>query len=116
MGILNGRALYACRYYMARNHWQIYNHDSKRFFSGGFDTLPTFELPMNVLNAALKAASVVGNGLYGIDIKESVGHAYVLEVNDNPSIDHGVEDSYLGEELYMQIMSEFLRRLELRGR
>ncbi len=116
VGVLNGRALYACRYYMARNHWQIYNHDSKRFFSGGFDTLPTFELPMNVLNAALKAASVVGNGLYGIDIKESQGHAYVLEVNDNPSIDHGVEDRYLGEELYMQIMSEFLRRLEMRGR
>ncbi len=116
VGILNGRALYACRYYMARNHWQIYNHDSKRFFSGGFDTLPTFELPMNVLNAALKAAAVVGCGLYGIDIKETDGHAYVLEVNDNPSIDHGVEDRYLGEELYMQIMSEFLRRLELRGR
>jgi glutathione synthase/RimK-type ligase-like ATP-grasp enzyme len=116
VGIMNGRALHACPYYMARNHWQIYNHDSKRFFSGGFDTLPTFELPMNVLNAALKAASVVGNGLYGIDIKESNGHAYVLEVNDNPSIDHGIEDRYLGEELYMQIMSEFLRRLELRGR
>jgi glutathione synthase/RimK-type ligase-like ATP-grasp enzyme len=116
VGVLNGRALYACRYYMARNHWQIYNHDSKRHFSGGFDTLPTFELPKNVLNAALKAASVVGNGLYGIDIKERDGHAYVLEVNDNPSIDHGIEDRYLGKELYMQIMSEFLRRLELRGR
>ncbi len=116
VGVLNGRALYACRYYMARNHWQIYNHGSTRHFTGGFDTLPTFELPVTVLKTALKAASVVGSGLYGIDIKEIGGHAYVLEVNDNPSIDHGVEDRYLGEELYMQIMSEFLRRLELRGR
>ncbi len=116
VGVLNGRAIYACRYYMARNHWQIYNHESKRNFSGGFDTLPTFELPKTVLNAALKAAALVGNGLYGIDIKEVEGKAYVLEVNDNPSIDHGVEDVYLGEELYMQIMSEFLRRLEARGR
>ncbi len=116
VGVLNGRALYACRYYMARNHWQIYNHGSKRYFSGGFDTLPTFELPKHVLNCALKAASVVGNGLYGVDLKEVDGRAYVLEVNDNPSIDHGVEDRYLGEELYMQIMSEFLRRLESRGR
>ncbi|WP_101757117.1 RimK family protein [Oceanicoccus sp. KOV_DT_Chl] len=116
VGVLNGRAIYACRYYMARNHWQIYNHDSKRFFSGGFDTLPTFEVPKAVLNAALKSAAVVGNGLYGIDIKETDGKAYVLEVNDNPSIDCGVEDKYLGEELYMQIMSEFLRRLESRGR
>lgn len=116
IGVLNGRALYACRYYMAKNHWQIYNHGSQRNFSGGFDALATFEVPTHVLKAALKAADVVGDGLYGIDIKEVGGKAYVLEVNDNPSIEHGVEDKYLGEELYMQIMAEFLRRLEARGR
>jgi glutathione synthase/RimK-type ligase-like ATP-grasp enzyme len=116
IGVLNGRAIYACRYHMARNHWQIYNHESKRNFSGGFDTLPTFEVPKAVLRAALKAAAVVGNGLYGIDIKEHNGKAYVLEVNDNPNIDQGVEDKYLGDELYMQVMSEFSRRLEARGK
>lgn len=115
IGVLNGRALYACRYYMAKNHWQIYNHESKRNFSGGFDALPTFEVPTHVLRAALKAAGSVGNGLYGIDVKEVAGKAYVLEVNDNPSLEFGVEDKYLGEELYMQIMAEFLRRLEARG-
>jgi glutathione synthase/RimK-type ligase-like ATP-grasp enzyme len=115
IGVLHGRALYACRYYMARNHWQIYNHGSSRNFSGGFDALPTFEVPRHVLQAALQAAAVVGTGLYGIDIKEVDGRAYVLEVNDNPNIDHGVEDAYLGEELYMQVMSEFLRRFEQRG-
>jgi len=101
---------------MARNHWQIYNHKSKRNFSGAFDSLPTFEVPKAVLSSALKAAAVIGDGFYGIDIKEVDGKAFVLEVNDNPSIDHGVEDKYLGEELYMQIMSEFLRRLESRGK
>jgi glutathione synthase/RimK-type ligase-like ATP-grasp enzyme len=116
IGVLNGRALFACRYYMARNHWQIYNHGKKRNFSGGFDALPTFEVPGYVLKMALKAAAVVGNGLYGVDLKAHEKRAYVLEVNDNPSLEHGVEDAYLGEELYMQIMSEFLRRLELRGR
>ena len=115
IGVLNGRALYACRYYMARNHWQIYNHGSKRNFSGGFDALPTFEVPTHVLRAAMKAAAAVGNSLYGIDIKEADGKAYVLEVNDNPSLECGIEDKYLGEELYMQIMAEFLRRMENRG-
>ncbi|MFN3234246.1 MAG: RimK family protein [Gammaproteobacteria bacterium] len=115
IGVLNGRALYACRYYMAKNHWQIYNHGSKRNFSGDFDALPTFEVPTPVLKASLKAANIIGNGLYGIDIKEVNGQAYVLEVNDNPNIDHGVEDAYLGEELYMQIMAEFLKRMETRG-
>jgi glutathione synthase/RimK-type ligase-like ATP-grasp enzyme len=36
----------------------------------------------------------------------------VIEVNDNPSIDAGVEDQYLGEDLYRRIMQEFLRRME----
>src|SRR5690606_20245299 len=26
IGILNNKALYACRYYMVKNHWQIYKH------------------------------------------------------------------------------------------
>lgn len=116
IGVLDGRAIYACRYYMARNHWQIYNHGSTRFFSGGFDCLPTFEVPKVVLDAALRAAKVVGNGLYGVDIKTRDNRAYVLEVNDNPSLDHKIEDAYLGQELYMQVMAEFLRRLENRGR
>ncbi|WP_439135750.1 RimK family protein [Pseudomaricurvus sp.] len=116
IGVLNGRAIYACRYHMARNHWQIYNHSSKRFNSGGFETLPTFEVPKNVLDAAVKSANVVGRGLYGVDLKQKDNHVYVIEVNDNPSIDHKVEDAYLGNELYMQVMAEFQRRLELRGR
>jgi glutathione synthase/RimK-type ligase-like ATP-grasp enzyme len=36
----------------------------------------------------------------------------MIEVNDNPSIDAGVEDAHLGPDLYLRIMSEFLRRME----
>jgi glutathione synthase/RimK-type ligase-like ATP-grasp enzyme len=78
--------------------------------------LPTFEVPRAVLEAALKACKVIGKGLYGVDVKELAGKAYVIEVNDNPSIETKVEDAYLGDELYMQIMAEFQRRLELRGK
>jgi glutathione synthase/RimK-type ligase-like ATP-grasp enzyme len=117
IGVLNGRAIYACRYHMARNHWQIYNHEAKkRFTSGGFETLPTFEVPTIVLDAAVKACAIIGNGLYGVDVKQKDKQVYVIEVNDNPSIDHKVEDIYLGKELYMLIMAEFARRLEQRGR
>ncbi len=78
IGVLNGRAIYACRYYMARNHWQIYNHDSKRFSSGSFETLPTFEVPKVVLDAAIKSCALVGRGLYGVDIKQKGNHAFVI--------------------------------------
>ncbi|WP_438862772.1 RimK family protein [Neptunicella sp.] len=116
IGVLNGRAIYACRYHMARKHWQIYNHGAKRFSSGGFETLPTFEVPKIVLDAALSACSIIGRGLYGVDIKQKGNQVYVIEVNDNPSIDHKVEDAYLGNELYKIIMQEFAHRLEQRGR
>jgi glutathione synthase/RimK-type ligase-like ATP-grasp enzyme len=117
IGVLRGRAIYACRYLMAPNHWQIYNHGAgKKSKSGGFETLPTFEVPRAVLDAALKACAVVGRGLYGVDVKQRGNQAFVIEVNDNPSIEHGVEDAYLGDELYMLLMSEFANSLESRGR
>ena len=116
VGVLNNRVLYACRYYMANNHWQIYNHKGDRFSAGKFETMPTFEVPKTVLDAALKATNIIGNGLYGVDIKVHNDQAFVIEINDNPNIDYKVEDAYLGNELYMQVMGEFNRRLELRGR
>lgn len=116
IGVLNGKPIYACRYHMARKHWQIYNHGAARSKSGGFDAMPTFEVPTKVLAAAVKASAVVGNGLYGVDLKQRGESVYVIEVNDNPSIDHGVENRYLGDELYMIVMSEFAARLEARGR
>lgn len=114
IGVLNNKPIYACRYYMVRNHWQIYQHGATKTSSGNFDTLPTFEAPKCVLDAALKATRPIGNGLYGVDIKEKNGIGYVIEVNDNPSIDQSVEDKYLGDELYKIIFTEFLQRMEAR--
>ncbi|MFA5630592.1 MAG: RimK family protein [Porticoccaceae bacterium] len=111
IGIFNNKPLYACRYYMVKNHWQIYRHGAGKTDSGGFDTLPTFEVPKGVLEAAMAATKPIGNGLYGVDVKEKNGKGFVIEVNDNPNIDRGVEDRYLGDELYRQIMGEFLRRM-----
>ncbi len=116
VGVLNNKPLFACRYYMVRNHWQIYKHNTSKVQSGGFDTLPTFETPKPVLDIAMKATRLIGNGFYGVDIKQSGDRVVVIEVNDNPSIDSGVEDKYLGPQLYTEIMSEFLRRMEARGR
>jgi glutathione synthase/RimK-type ligase-like ATP-grasp enzyme len=113
IGVLNNEPIYACRYYMVRNHWQIYQHGAKTS-SGNFDTLPTYEAPKAVLDAAMKATRPIGNGLYGVDVKEKDGVGYVIEVNDNPSIESGVEDRVLGNKLYKIIMAELLRKMEAR--
>ena len=116
IGVLNNKPLYACRYFMVKNHWQIYQHGGSKVKIGKFDTMPTFEVPKAVLQAALKATQPIGNGLYGVDVKEKDGKGYVIEVNDNPNVDSGVEDLYLGQEIYQQIMAEFIRRMEIRRR
>lgn len=113
IGILNNQALYACRYYMAKNHWQIYNHAGKTNKTGGFDVMPTFEVPKPVLKAALNATKHIGDGLYGVDLKQMDNSVYIIEVNDNPSIDSAVEDKFLEGELYDAIMGDFKRRLDL---
>ena len=116
IGVINNKPLYACRYYMVADHWQIYKYNTDEPQSGKYETLPTFEVPKAVLDIAVKATRLIGNGLYGVDIKQSGDRVVVIEVNDNPSIESGVEDKYLGEQLYLEIMGEFLRRLEARGR
>ncbi|MDH5327850.1 MAG: RimK family protein [Gammaproteobacteria bacterium] len=117
IGILNNKPLYACRYYMVQDHWQIYKHNANGAAkSGGFDSIPTFETPKAVLDVAVQSCKLIGNGLYGVDIKQSKDRVVVIEINDNPSIESGVEDGYLGEQLYVEIMGEFLRRMEARGR
>lgn len=113
IGVLNGKPLYACQYFMARNHWQIYNHaQGGRAASGSFKTLPTFEGPKKVLDVAVKAASLIGKGLYGVDLKQRGEKVVVIEINDNPNLDAGVEDDYLGDELYRQILQEFIDRVQ----
>jgi glutathione synthase/RimK-type ligase-like ATP-grasp enzyme len=113
IGVLNHEPLYACKYYMSRGHWQIYNHGAKGTAkSGGFETIAVSDAPAEVIKLALKATQPIGDGLYGVDLKRVGNKPVVIEVNDNPSIDAGVEDAHLGDELYLRIMQEFLRRME----
>ncbi len=115
IGVLDEVPLYACKYFMARDHWQIYNwgadhHDDQ---SGGVEAVPLDQVPAAVLQTALRAAALIGDGLYGVDLKEVAGKVYMIEINDNPSIDHGVEDLLLGDALYETIMRSILNRIEL---
>ncbi len=113
VGVLAGQPLYVCQYFMSKGHWQIYDHDGPEE-AGDFRTLTVEEAPARVVETALKAAKLIGNGLYGVDLKETERGVVVIEVNDNPSIDAGVEDLALGDALYDRLMAEFLRLIELR--
>jgi len=116
IGVLEGQPLYACKYYMARGHWQILNWQSttQSGVEGGWETLPVADVPPAVLDCALRAARAVGDGLYGIDLKEVDGSPLLIEVNDNPNLESGVEDAVLGDALYDRIVASLRRRVEVR--
>jgi glutathione synthase/RimK-type ligase-like ATP-grasp enzyme len=115
IGVLDRKPLYACRYYMSKGHWQIYKHGtSGQIAAGESETLLVQDAPPAVVSVALAAANLIGDGFYGVDVKQTGDQAMVVEVNDNPSIDAGYEDAALGKELYRLIMAELLRRMEAR--
>ncbi|WP_324718986.1 RimK family protein [Salinimicrobium sp. HB62] len=114
IGILDDRPIFACRYYMAKGHWQIYNWNAKKKDDqeGNADVISIDEVPKKILEAALKSAKLMGKGLYGIDIKEVDGKPLVIEINDNPNVDFGVEDRYYGDKVYIDILTALKNRLE----
>jgi glutathione synthase/RimK-type ligase-like ATP-grasp enzyme len=113
IGILDGSPLFAAKYFMAPGHWQIVNHSAstrnKRY--GDSDCVAITDVPDTVLKMAVKAAALIGAGFYGVDVKESSERWYVIEINDNPSVDRGVEDALVGDGLYSSLMDVFLRRM-----
>ena len=67
-----------------------------------------------MLDTALKAANLIGDGLYGVDLKQVRKKVYVIEVNDNPNIDAGMEDKIIKDELYQTVMKSFVKRIEMK--
>ena len=116
IGILNRQPLFACQYFMSRGHWQIVQHKADGEVIGECRTLPVESAPPAVVELALKTANLIGDGLYGVDLKEVDGEVVVLEVNDNPNLDAGIEDACLKDDLYRRVLEEFIRRLELKRR
>ncbi len=113
IGVLGGRPLFACKYFMSKGHWQIYNHSatgSRR--SGGFSTMAIEQAPAEAVKLAVKVSALIGKGFYGVDIKQTVDRFHVIEVNDNPNIDAGIEDAHLGKLLYLRVMEHLYSEME----
>lgn len=115
IGVLNRQPLFACQYFMSKDHWQILKYDGVgKFRDGDSRTLPVNDVPRAVMQAALRAANLIGDGLYGVDLKQNAQGVYVIEVNDNPNIEAGVEDLVTRDTLYHTLLGEFVHRLEQR--
>mgnify|MGYP001764097199 CR=1 FL=1 len=116
VGILDRRPLFVAKYYMVPGHWQIVKHGDQKhdFVEGATVALSVGEAPNRVVKLGVKAANLIGDGFYGVDIKQIGNRFYIIEINDNPNVDAGNEDSVLKDALYREVMGVFLKRIEAR--
>lgn len=115
IGVLDGEPLFAVQYLMAKKHWQIVRHeDGKKSVEGSFRSTSLAEAPPAVVETAVRAARLIGDGLYGVDLKQIGDRVVVIEINDNPNLDHGCEDLAEKDIVWDQLIRWFLKRLENR--
>ena len=84
----------------------------ERTTEGESETIAVQHAPREVLRLALQTANAIGDGFYGVDIKTVDGRHVLMEINDNPNVDRGVEDEILGDELYERIMKGLRARVD----
>jgi glutathione synthase/RimK-type ligase-like ATP-grasp enzyme len=116
VGVYDQRPLFVCKYFMAPGHWKILQMADGQPIEGESVTMSVGEAPSQVVDMAVRAANLVGRGLYGVDLKQVEDRCYLIEVNCNPNIDAGVEDEAMGDALYREVIGVFARRItERRG-
>src|SRR6266568_3724022 len=113
VGVLAGEPLFVCQYRMARGHWQIVKHrPDGSSHEGGFRTFELDKAPRDLIDIAVRAARPIGDGFYGVDIKETDRGFIVMEVNDNPNLEHGIEDQLGKDEIWTRLLKWFIERFE----
>jgi glutathione synthase/RimK-type ligase-like ATP-grasp enzyme len=94
VGVLGGELLYACKYTIPSVTFKIQASVNGHIVYCGVESVPAVAVPPHVIQLGIDAANAIGNGLYGVDIKNNNGDAYVIEVNDNPSLESGEDALY----------------------
>ena len=113
VGVLDGEPLFVCQYHMAHGHWQIVKHGADGAArEGGFRTFAIDDAPRESSRRALRAARAIGDGLYGVDLKETAEGVFVIEVNDNPNLEHGIEDQVGKDEIWIALLHWFVKRID----
>jgi len=115
IGVLDQKPLFACRYHMVRGHWQIATHKGRRIRYGRVEAVSLEDVDPEVLTVGLRAASLFGDGFFGVDVKVVDGQVLVMEVNDNPNLDAGFEDGIEKGRVYEALADWFRVRLDRRG-
>ena len=103
VGVINGQLLYACRYIIPSETFKIQASVNGHIVYCDVESVPADQVPPGIIKLGREAGNAIGKGLYGVDIKESNGKLYVIEVNDNPSLEGGEDAHY--PDMFQKIIS-----------
>ena len=103
VGVLGGELLYVCKYTIPSVTFKIQASVNGHIVYCGVESMPADRVPPHVIRLGIEAADAIGDGLYGVDIKNNNGDACVIEVNDNPSLESGEDTCY--PKVYEQIVT-----------
>jgi glutathione synthase/RimK-type ligase-like ATP-grasp enzyme len=106
VGVLDGEPLYACQYIIPQETFKIQATVNGHVVYCAVKGHPLDRVPRHILDAAVAAARAIGGGFYGVDIKDQDGIPFVIEVNDNPSLEGGEDEHSPG--LYRKIIGHLL--------
>jgi glutathione synthase/RimK-type ligase-like ATP-grasp enzyme len=108
VGVLDGKLLYACKYTIPSVTFKIQASVNGHLVYCGVESVPPDQVPPQVIQLGIDAANAIGRGLYGVDIKNNNGDAYVIEVNDNPSLESGEDTCY--PSVYTTLVTHLMRK------
>jgi len=103
VGILRNEVIYLCKYCIPTGGWKVKSLIDGRNVWGETIAVPRDSISPQLKEISISLSKCVGVGLYGLDVKETHDGYKVIEINDNPSIYDGYEDS-IDKDIYEKII------------
>jgi len=107
IGILRNEVIYLCKYCIPKGGWKVKSKINGRNVWGDTIAISRDSISPELKNISITLSQYVGNGLYGLDVKETKNGYKVIEINDNPSIYDGFED-VIDKDIYEKIITELV--------
>lgn len=104
IGMLRNEVLYLCKYCIPTGGWKVKSKINGRNVWGDTIAMPRDSISPELKEICINLSKCVGDGLYGLDVKETNDGYKVIEINDNPSIYDGHEDA-VDTDIYEKIIA-----------
>ncbi|MCZ7372950.1 MAG: RimK family alpha-L-glutamate ligase, partial [Candidatus Methanoperedens sp.] len=107
VGILENKILYLCKYCIPEGGWKVKSNINGKNVWGDTIALPRDSISPELKDVCIDLSKCVGDGLYGLDVKETDNGYKVIEINDNPSLYEGYEDT-VDSDIYEKIINSLV--------